>query len=216
MVFRIHILVPLNKTRTFIGRSIAPRYLESFFPADASSGVFNARPVGRTEGTRWKHQRHAAFLSSVEDVPQVRGRGLVQGRHGVKLAQREEVPGEVQGTSGAVPQGGGPAETAASQDDRGKHVSAGVAQQNSVGGGDQQVAVRETDQGRIVFRRRIDCRTDGQVRGLLGVDRRRRCDWRRYFRVCWRTAVGHFAPDSGAVVFDEKKFVFKKYNKKNV
>lgn len=66
-------------------------------------------------------------------------------------------------------------------------MSAGVAQQHSVGGGDQQIAVRETDEGRLVSRGRTGRRTDGHVRGGLIVDRRRRrCDRQRYIRVILR------------------------------
>lgn len=58
-------------------------------------------------------------------------------------------------------------------------MSAGVAQQSAVGGGDQQIAVQETDEGRLVCQGRTGRRTDGHVRGG---DRRRR-DCQRYLRV---------------------------------
>lgn len=65
------------------------------------------RSAGRKEHGETSTSHRVLFLrrppALAEDVPQVRGRGLVQGRHGVELAQGEEVPGEVQGASGAVP-----------------------------------------------------------------------------------------------------------------
>lgn len=65
------------------------------------------RSAGRKEHGETSTSHRVLFLprhpAPAGDVPQVRGRGLVQGRHGVERAKGEEVPGEVQGASGAVP-----------------------------------------------------------------------------------------------------------------